>query len=137
MRVLRNPELAWWEVGGETIVIHLGRKMMYGLNPAGGRLWAALEGGAAVEELEGSVPAEVGTEGPTRAAVRAFLAELAGEDLILIDPPLRENTGAPEDEGTTAHLPRITWQEEVRRFAGKCTLNPAGSVICSQVPLNS
>ncbi len=136
MRVQRNPELAWREVGGETIVIHLGRKMMYGLNPAGGRLWAALEGGATLEELESAVPAEVGTEEATRAAVRAFLADLTVEDLIVAEPPL-EHDEVPDHGAKLPHAPMIAWREEVRRFAGACAKYPAVSRICDQNPFNS
>lgn len=136
MRVQRNPELAWREVGGETILIHLGRKMMYGLNPAGGRLWAALEGGATLEELESAVPAEVGTEELVRATLRIFLADLADEGLIVTEPPLQHDE-APGPGAELPHVPRIVWREEIRRFAGACAKYPAVSQICDQNPFNS
>ncbi len=137
MRMQRNPELAWREVGGETIVIHLGRKMMYGLNPAGGRVWAALEEPVFLEDLQASIPAEVGAEESVHAAVRAFVADLAAEGLVVVDPPLEEDATSPDADLGGAHLPRIAWRDEIRRFAGACAKYPGLSQICEQNPFNS
>lgn len=137
MRIEKNPELAWREVGGETIVIHLGRKMMYGLNPAGGRLWAAIGDGAALEELESSFLAEAGVEAQLRGAIRVFLAELEAEDLVAADGPLVVDQGPDAEVPAGPLTPRIAWREEVRRFAGACAKFPGVSQICDQFPQNS
>ncbi len=130
--------MAWRRVGSETIVIHLARKMMFGLNPAGGRVWEALDGPATFEELVRLVPVEA-CNGPTaKAALAAFLADLAAEDLVIVEPGLPETgdrEAHPHPESTS--LPSVTWREEVRRFAGACAFYPGVSVICDQQPFSS
>ena len=132
--IRRVPDLAWRKVGGETIIIHLARKTMYGLDPAGGRIWEALEEPASLEDLRRRVPAEAGREAATDAALLAFLAELEAEGLISVDgmPERRQ-----EDPGQAASSPSIAWREEIRRFAGACAFYPGVSVVCDQQPFNS
>jgi hypothetical protein len=134
MRIQRNPGLAWRKVAGETIVIHLGRKEMYSLNAAGGRIWEAIGEERSLEELEGALLTEAGAEEPARRAVHGFLAELAAEDLIRTDGPLEAPSTAPEAHGP---LPAILWHEELSRFAGACAKFPGVSQICDQNPNTS
>ncbi len=130
--------MAWRRVGGETIVVHLAQKMMYGLNPAGSRVWEALDGPATFEELVRLVPVEAGNGPTAEAALTDFLADLAAEGLVTVEPGLPEadDRGTPPQGESTA-LPSVAWREEIRRFAGACAFYPGVSVICDQQPFNS
>jgi len=135
MRIQRTQELAWRKVGGETIVIHLGRKMMFGLNPAGGRVWEALENPTSLEAIQAAIPAEAAAQETARNAIRAFLADLEGEGLIEAEPPLGPSTLLHDTGPKQVHPPLVVWREEVRRFAGaSCALSPTGTAICAQQP---
>lgn len=127
MKIRRSEDVAWRRIDREMVVIHLTRHRMYGLNESGGRIWEALEA-----PLEDDRLAELLRD----PAVTAFLTELAAEGLIESDGPL-PTSPAPPSAAEVPAPPRIEWREEVRRFAGKCAFNPAGSVVCDQQPFNS
>ncbi len=130
-RIRRASGIAWRNVGGETIIVHLSHKRMYGLNASGGRIWEALATPASFEELQQLLLLEAGHESEARAGLEAFLADLHGEGLI--------ETGAPlsleADGGSRPAAPRIEWREEIRRFAGaSCAKFPGVSAVCDQNP---
>ena len=73
MNVRRTGDVAWRRIDRETVVIHLTRHRMFGLNETGGRLWEALAEPVGLEELTGAADPD--------PAVTAFLADLATEGL--------------------------------------------------------
>ena len=128
MNVRRAGDVAWRRIGRETVVIHLTRRRMFGLNETGGRLWEALAEPVGLEELTGAADPD--------PAVTAFLADLAAEGLVEIDGPLLGGSAEPPATDVPPP-PRIEWREEVQRFAGHCAFFPGGSVLCDQHPFNS
>jgi hypothetical protein len=71
-----------------------------------------------------------------KAAV-AFLADLAGEDLVDCDDLV---LGPPETRPSIddSEPPRIVWREEVRRVAQNgCSLLPAQNPLCIEDPSSS
>jgi hypothetical protein len=129
MTITRARNVAWRKIVNETIVLHISRKMMYGLNQAGGEVWEALEEPADARRL-----LEMGET----TAVRAFLADLAAEGLVVGElPPV--GPGAENDvaEEACAQNPRVEWREEVERIAGACVKFPGQSDLCNQAPQNS
>lgn len=133
-RYRRIAAAAWRRVGGETVVVHLERNAILGLDERGGAVWEALGEPATLEELARAACGE-GVGGAERAAVAAFLAELEAEGLVE-----REGEGAERVVplgGGDAASPRILWRDRVHRAAGGCTFNPAGSLVCDQQPFNS
>ncbi|NOZ79557.1 MAG: PqqD family protein [Acidobacteria bacterium] len=132
-RIRRAEGLAWRNVGGETVIVHLSRKQMYGLNVTAGRVWNALATPAEFEDLERLLLSEAGVGETPRSHLAAFLKDLAGEGLIEFEGRL------PTDPNTTesAAAPRIEWREEIRQFAGTCALQPGVSDLCNTNPQNS
>ncbi len=131
MQITRASGLAWRTVGGETIVIHLANKMMYGLNKPGGRIWEAIGDSTTFENLVRLLPREAGTEDIMRRSLESFLAGLAREGLIVTDAEFQQDVEEPVGPAD----PRITWREEIRRFAGaSCAKYPGVSTICSTNP---
>ena len=131
--IRRAEDLAWRNVAGETIVVHLSRKRMYGLNAAGGRIWNALDQSVTITDLERLILSDAGDREIVRSSLTGFLADLAGEGLIEFDGAAPSASDATE--GPAA--PRIEWREEIRKFAGDCQLYPGVSVICAQFPQHS
>lgn len=129
MNVRRAGDVAWRRIGRETVVIHLTRRRMFGLNEPGGRLWEALAEPGGVEELAGAADPD--------PAVTAFFADLAGEGLVEIEGPLPAAPELPPRPAEVPPPPRIEWREEVRRFAGGCAVHPGESNLCDQNPFNS
>jgi hypothetical protein len=128
MKVSRAEGLAWRNVDGETVVIHLRRRWIFGLDDAGGELWAALSEPRSLEELRSMVG-----ESPTVIdAVDRFVADLAGEGLVTSEAELAAN--GDDAEVVELHPPRILWREELRQFAGQCHLVFGQSHQCNQHP---
>ena len=127
MTITRARDVAWRKIINETIVLHISRKMMYGLNQAGGEVWEALAEPADARRL---------LESGEATAVRAFLADLAAEGLVVGELP-GDDPGAESDvarEGS-AVIPRIEWREKIERIvAGACAKLPAQSPLCNQDP---
>jgi len=134
VKVRRERSVAWRTIGDETVVVHLANKMMYGLNEPGGRVWEALAEPIAIEDLERLIPAAAEDDGRARAALRAFVAELEGEGLVVCEPHPPAPAAAPE---RGAAFPAVTWREEIRKFAGGCGLLTGQSGLCATAPTNS
>lgn len=108
--------LAWREIDGETCVVDLKRKTMYGLNPSASRVWQSLETGQPVTG-----------PGAPDAPVGRFLDELEALGLVTRDDSAAG--AAAELPEATADLdpampPQILWQEEIRSFGQSCQLVP-------------
>ncbi len=140
LKYRRARQAAWRTIAGETVLLDLERKRMYGLNPAAGRIWQALETTDGAGDLLRLV---VGENDPTfgEPEVTAFLAELA--DLGLVEerstevadsehtPPMTELEPAEELEP-----PKILWREDVEQIAGTCAFFPSQNPLCDQVPFS-
>jgi len=130
MKIERAQGLAWRKVGNETIVIHLGRQRIFGLDEAGGRVWEALEEGREISDLEGVV-----SDGVVVEAIHRFVADLASEGLVEIEG----GATIKHDDDVVVDFPspRIEWREGIQRFAGACGLNSGASKPCNQAPFRS
>jgi len=132
MRVERSDRVAWRSVDGETIVIHLGRRRLFGLDHLGGLVWQALETAKSLEELGTLVSGahhERGDHAPSTIDIFAFVSDLLAEDLILCTEATPVSTVAPSSRG-----PKIEWREEIQQFAGQCHLVYGQSHQCNQHP---
>ena len=130
----RADHVAWRRVGDETVVVHLDRKQMLGLNEAGSVVWSALEREHDLEAITralGDHPDEA-----TLRQVDAFLRDLGREGFVETEPagtPL-----ASEPAVLPAGAPAITWREELRAFGiGQCGFFPAGGGPCQGNPHQS
>ncbi len=125
MSVRVAEDIAWRRVAGETFVIDLRHKMMYGLNEPGGAVWQSIvDGGepqSMLEELGDTAGLSDADE--ARPALDHFLSSLAELGLV---------TGVGTDIKTAVELlaqlecrfipPQVTWSEEVRAVALSCLL---------------
>jgi hypothetical protein len=110
----RVKNVAWRRVGGETVIINLGRRRMLAVNEAGGAVWETLVKGTPVS--------------PGEAAL--FLADLEAEGVVerlAADPPGAALAAPP---GGT---PAVVWREELNHFGG-CSFIAGQSDLCNQNP---
>jgi hypothetical protein len=112
----RIKDVAWRRVGEETVIVHLGRRRMLGVNEAGGAVWEALAKGASVLAGEAA----------------SFLAELEAEGVV---ERLAEEGGAAVAV-SPGGTPRVVWREELQQFGG-CSFLPGQGDLCDQNPQNS
>lgn len=136
IRYHRANHVAWRRVGDETVVVHLGRKLMLAFNEPGAAVWNALE-----REHDPVAIARVvldGAEGAAAAeAVEAFLQELGREGVVEADPAGGESLGAVAGP-TLAGGPAVAWREELRAFGvNQCGFFPAGGGPCQGNPHRS
>ena len=138
MTVRRSEHVAWREIAGETVVVDLTGRMLYGLNPPAGVLWNALGEGGEVDELVVELarhsPQAV-DRGALGEAVRAFLGEL--DELGLVTGVAdTEPEGAVEDRLSAPFLPpQVSFREELRMFGASCGEVFGGSEACNQNPV--
>jgi hypothetical protein len=109
MRYQRVKNVAWRRVGGETVIVNLGRRRMLAVNEAGGAVWEVLAGGGAVAS---------GQAAP-------FLAELEAEGVV-------ERLAADEEGAAVAvpGTPAVLWREELNHFGG-CAFLPSEGDLCN------
>ncbi len=118
MGVRLSDQVAWREIDGETYVVDLRAKKIYGLNPPGGRIWHELAKGSDGEGLEGA---------------STFLAELETAGLITSDAT---HACSPTGSALSADFvpPRVVWQEQLQSFGFSCARIEGQSPACDQVP---
>jgi hypothetical protein len=126
----RVTHVAWRKVGEETVLVDLRTNRIFGLNEAGGALWACLdESGVAWSSLESE----------HSQMAQAFLAQLAAEGLV--DEVTLPQVPAPAEEVppvVPSSPPAIAWQESLETFAAAgCSLQPGSSLACDQNPYSS
>ncbi len=129
----RAPRAAWRTIAGETILLDLEAKRMYGLNPTAAFVWQALE---AITETDGMLQA-LGADGADPpfggGELEAFLGEML--DLGLIQEAEPENRAPVAVEPPeTLEAPAIAWRETVEQVAASCAFFPGTTPICNQVP---
>lgn len=80
---IRHGVLEWREVEGEIVALDLRSKTYLAVNRTGAVLWSALVSGADREELLAHLAERFSVSRDQAAAdLDAFLAELAGQDLL-------------------------------------------------------
>lgn len=141
MKYRRARQAAWRKIAGETVLLDLERKRMYGLNPVAGRLWQVLETAENLGDLRRRVVGDVAT-GFGNSEVEAFLTELVELGLAVEGrgEPKAVEDGEPsvtleEPEGDL-DAPAILWREEVEQIAGTCAFFPSQNPLCDQVPFS-
>ena len=107
MRYQRVKNVAWRRVGGETVIVNLGRRRMLAVNEAGGAVWDTLA-----------------AEGPVSPGeATAFLADLEAEGVV-------ERVAADEAGAAVAvppgAAPTVVWREELQHFGGCAFLQGQG-----------
>ena len=127
MTVQLAGHVAWRELAGETFVVDLKQRRMYGLNRAGSEVWKAI-----CEERD---PGN-GQSGAGVGVVRRFLGELFELGLVNVSGSETKTAG---EEGTVpevdeSSVPRVVWREDLHAFAASCGLPPGSTPTCNQVP---
>ena len=80
---LREGAVAWQEVDGETILLHVNNSCYMGVNASGTRIWSALAAGTTRGELIEQLQRAFGiTEAQASADVDAFLADCTSRNLL-------------------------------------------------------
>jgi hypothetical protein len=134
MDVRLADHVAWREIDGETFVIDLKNRTMYGLNASGGRAWRGLEHGqpvtAIVHELlpPGSSECSAGVS----QAVESFFGELQQLGLVTSEDALRPGQESAPVNGFVP--PQVVWHEELRSFGFSCALQAGQSPACTAGP---
>jgi hypothetical protein len=137
MEVRLAEHVAWREINGETFIIDLRTKMMYGLNATAGRVWKAIDDERQADDIARDLTVHASGNGShewARQAVGSFFHELLELGLV---------TGEQEEPGVAtaqdpAHAglaaPQVVWREELRAFGFSCAFQPGTSPACNQVP---
>jgi hypothetical protein len=82
--VVRNKELVFREVDGETVMLSVETGKYYGLDPVGGKIWELIEQPMAVSELCARLLEEFDVELETcEQDVLCFLNQLAEEQIVV------------------------------------------------------
>ncbi len=143
MKYRRARQTAWRTIAGETVLLDLEGKRMYGLNPTAAALWLALETSPGLEALlaaaTGGRQASFGAD-----EIATFVAELVelglAEKRSEEEPPApvtaRESSGAGAELPAELEPPAILWREEVEQIAGTCAFFPSANPLCDQVPFS-
>lgn len=126
MAYRRAEHVAWRRIAGETVLVDLKAKQIFGLNESGGKVWHALP---AHDALSTALPVEEGLP-----SVAAFLGHLRDLGLVVADEgsgshaPLR----ATDRESDFPVPPLVVWKDEIRNFAASCLHQPGVSDFCNQ-----
>jgi hypothetical protein len=127
--------VAWRDIDGETFVIDLKSKRMYGLNPLGGQVWRTLAMGGDPSGFASEVtPGPVSDEYAT-AALEGFLAELEELGLIARDESTRPASNVEPRPDTGFVPPQVVWQEELRAFGFSCAFLEGQNPACDTIPV--
>ncbi len=133
VRYRRAEHTASRAIAGETILLDLRRKVMYGLNETAAFLWQALATGEDLDRL-GRLTAD--SEGSIDVSVlESFCEELSALGLVRPAEPGEPSSSVDVSPPGTLSPPRILWQEEVRQIAATCAFLPGENPICFQVPM--
>jgi hypothetical protein len=77
------PEVAFRELEGEVVLVHLGTNRIYSLNETGARFWELLAGGSDRAEIERQLLDEFAIEpDDLRQEIDSILISLASEGLV-------------------------------------------------------
>ena len=140
MRYRRAGRTAWRKIAGETVVLDLEAKRMYGLNATAAFLWQILEAMPDAEAMERALVAGGDAEPLGVREIEAFLRELLDLGLVEAGEPeaVASEGAAPAALEPPASLepPEILWQETVEQIAASCAFFPATNPLCNQVPFS-
>ncbi|QKK02957.1 MAG: hypothetical protein HND55_10060 [Pseudomonadota bacterium] len=137
--IIRNPQLAWREIGDETVVIDLDANWMYGLSPSAGYLLRQMDDCALDPQHL------LGTPGGTldherHSAWTVFIDELiecgllVAADLGQVRPLDAAQRSALQEWIATASSPQLLWREEIRNFGQSGAFCPGQSAACDANP---
>ncbi|MDB5699791.1 MAG: hypothetical protein JWN69_2595 [Alphaproteobacteria bacterium] len=80
---VNDPIVVGEVISGEAIVLHLQRGNYFSMRGSGALIWAGVEQKAALNKIAGALQAHYGVAADDALeAVKAFVSELAGHDLI-------------------------------------------------------
>ena len=82
-RFAPNPDVAWKDIGGEIVLVHLVTNRIYELNRTAARLWMLLHEGRTLNEAEGILADEFDIDAKSVGAeTDALIEELLHRRLI-------------------------------------------------------
>ncbi len=140
MKYRRARQTAWRTIAGETVLLDLAGKRMYGLSPTAAFIWLALETGTDSDRLLRAIRRGRDADFGSRE-IETFLAELAARGLAeeVRDPVPEDRDQRPEvapEPPAELEAPAILWREEVEQIAGTCAFFPSTNPICNQAPFS-
>jgi hypothetical protein len=81
-----SQDVAFRELEGETVLVHLGTNRIYSLNPTGARFWELLAAGVDVSDIKAQLLREFDVEGEQlESEIEALLTSLASEGLVTVE----------------------------------------------------
>lgn len=81
--LMRHPDAAASRVGDETVILHLGSGVYFGLDPVGTRIWELLEAPQDIAALTSRLQAEFDVAPAVlQADVLAFVQSLLDHDIL-------------------------------------------------------
>ena len=136
MSYCRSQSTAWRNVAGETILIDLEAKVMYGLNETAAFVWEAIETVPDLRRIARLMSDENGCPPCDVAELERFCAELEELGLLHRAEPGETIAARPVEARPPKDTspPAILWREEVRRLAATCAFLPGQNPLCNQVP---
>ena len=135
MRYRRARQTAWRQIAGETVLLDLEAKRMYGLNPTAAFVWQTLESMGDAHRMARAVVAGQAPEVDFAGQIEAFLSELLDLGLVEAAEPEEPKPVAIEPPAEL-ETPKILWQETVEQIAASCAFFPATNPLCNQVPFS-
>lgn len=135
MTYVRSKGIAWRRIGGETVIVNLGRRRMIALNESGSAVWSALPGEAGSSEDEPAKGPAFRADGGE--ALASFFADLETEGVLERDEAASPSAAVGLPASLSDGPPAVVWREELNRFGGSCGLLPSQSPLCDQIPFNS
>ncbi len=135
MKYRRARRAAWRNIAGETILLDLEGKRMYGLNATAAAIWQLLEAVAEVSDLARVLDAGQASHAVGPREIESFLQELLNLALVEAAEPEKVKPTAIEPPANL-ETPKILWQETVEQVAASCAFFPATNPLCNQVPFS-
>ena len=114
----RSADLAWRNLGDETIVLDIRGNRVVSLNPAAGRVWQAIAQEGTSQDIADRVAC--GSSRLDRGVLRHFLHELRSHRLVEAVGPssVAEDADPLETDANDTDSPAVLWAEDLQRFAG-------------------
>jgi len=81
-----SQDVAFRELEGEAVLVHLGTNRIYSLNPTGTRFWELLAAGDGVSDIKAQLLREFDVDAKQlESEIEALLASLTSEGLVTVE----------------------------------------------------
>ena len=134
MKYSRSKRTASRKIGGQTVVIDLEGRVVYGLNASAGAIWEAVAHAGSAAEVAG-IFEPAAQPSVVEQAVGGFLATLRALGLVC---PAEDDTAAPHagPAGPAPFAtPEVLWHEPLTSFAQSCAMYAGTGEPCDSSPV--